>query len=113
MERWQLSAQEIVRYGVIESTIEGYLKADLAAEELCLSKRQVFRLKRKLKEEGIEGLIHGNRGRASPRRVKEHLRDTIDYLYQGKYTGFNISHFTEMLAEREGIFICRETRYSS
>ncbi len=47
MERWQLSTQEIVRYGVIESTIEGYLKADLAAEELCLSKRQVFGLKRK------------------------------------------------------------------
>ena len=109
MERWQLSAQEIARYGVIQNTIEGYLKADLAAEELCLSKRQVFRLKRKLKEEGIEGLIHGNRGRASPRRVKEHLRDTIDYLYQGKYTGFNISHFTEMLKERETIVVSRET----
>ena len=109
MQRWQLSAQEIARYGVIQNTIEGYLKTELAAEELCLSKRQVFRLKRKLKEEGIEGLIHGNRGRASPRRVKEHLRDTIDYLYQGKYTGFNISHFTEMLEERETIVISRET----
>jgi len=109
MERWQLSAKEIARYGVIQNTIEGYLKAELAAEELCLSERQIFRLKRKLKEEGIEGLIHGNRGRASPRRVKEHLRDTIDYLYQGKYTGFNISHFTEMLEERETIVISRET----
>ncbi len=109
MERWQLSAKEIARYGVIQNTIEGYLKTELAAEELCLSERQVFRLKRKLKEEGIEGLIHGNRGRASPRRVKEHLRDTIDYLYQGKYTGFNISHFTEMLEERETIVISRET----
>ncbi len=40
MERWQLGAKEIARYGVIENTIEGYLKADLAREELCLSKRQ-------------------------------------------------------------------------
>jgi len=39
MERWQLSQKEIARYGVIENTIEGYLKADLAAEELCLSIR--------------------------------------------------------------------------
>jgi len=109
MQRWQLSQKEIARYGVIENTIEGYLKADLAAEELCLSKRQVFRLKRKLKEEGIEGLIHGNRRRASPRRIPDPVRDTIDYLYQEKYTGFNISHFTEMLEERERIFICRET----
>ena len=109
MERWQLSAKEIARYGVIENTIEGYLKADLAAEELCLSKRQVFRLKRKLREKGIEGIIHGNRGRVSPRRIPDPVRDTIDYLYRGKYDGFNISHFTEMIEEREGIFISRET----
>jgi len=109
MQRWQLSQKELARYGIIQNTIEGYLNVDLAAEELCLSRRQVFRLKRRLKEKGIEGLIHANRGRASPRRVKEHLRDTINYLYQGKYDGFNISHFTEMLAEREAIAVSRET----
>ena len=109
MERWQLSQKELARYGVIQNTIEGYLNVDLAAEELCLSRRQVFRLKRKLKEKGIEGLIHANRGRASPKRTKDSLRDTIDYLYQEKYTGFNISHFTEMLSEREEIFMSRET----
>jgi len=109
MQRWQLSQKELARYGVVQNTIEGHLNVDLAAEELCLSRRQVFRLKRKLEEKGIEGLIHGNRGRASPRRISDRLRDTINYLYQGKYVGFNISHFTEMLEEREGIFICRET----
>jgi len=109
MERWQLSQKELTRYGIIENTIEGYLKVDLAAEELCLSRRQVFRLKRKLREKGIEGIIHGNRGRASPRRIPDPVRDTIDYLYRGKYDGFNISHFTEMLEEKEGIFISRET----
>jgi transposase len=108
MEKWQLSQKEIARYGVIQNTIEGYLKVDLAAEELCLSRRQIFRLKRKLKEKGIEGFIHGNRGKPSPRRTKEQIRDTINYLYQEKYDGFNISHFTEMLEEREGIFISRE-----
>ena len=73
MERWQLSQKELARYGVIQNTIEGYLNVDLAAEELCLSRRQVFRLKRKLKEKGIEGLIHANRGRASPKRTKDSL----------------------------------------
>jgi len=37
------------------------------------------------------------------------VRDAIDYLYRGKYDGFNISHFTEMLEEREEIIISRET----
>ena len=109
MERWQLSTKELARYSVIENTIEGYLKAGQAAEQLHLSIRQIFRLKKALREEGVEGLIHGNRGRPSPRRVKEYLRDTIDYLYRGKYDGFNISHFTEMLEERERILLSRET----
>jgi len=97
MERWQLRTKELARYSVIENALEGYLKVGQAAEELHLSTRQIFRLKKRLREEGIEGLIHGNRGRPSPRRTKEHLRDMIDYLYRGKYDGFNISHFTEML----------------
>jgi len=37
MERWQLSQKELAKYGIIENTIEGYLKVDLAAEEPCLS----------------------------------------------------------------------------
>ena len=109
MERWQLSARKLARYSVIKNILEGYLSAGQAAEELHLSARQIFRLKKVFKEKGVEGLIHGNRGRPSPRRTKEHLRDTIDYLYRGKYDGFNISHFTEMLEEEEGIIISRET----
>ncbi|GAG34151.1 unnamed protein product, partial [marine sediment metagenome] len=54
MQRWQLSQKELARYGVVQNTIEGHLNVDLAAEELCLSRRQVFRLKRKLEEKGIE-----------------------------------------------------------
>ena len=34
MERWQLSRKEIVRYGVIQNTIEGYLKVAEATEQL-------------------------------------------------------------------------------
>jgi len=109
MERWQLSAKELSRYSVIENTMEGYLNVDEAREQLHLSRRQIFRLKRKLKKEGIEGLIHGNRGKPSPRRIPDTLRDLIDYLYRGKYEGFNLSHYTEMLEEREGVVLSRET----
>lgn len=109
MERWQLNVKEITRYNVIENAVKGYLKAHQAAEQLYLSIRQIFRLKKTLREKGIEGLIHGNKGRTSPHRVPDNVRDRIDTLYKGKYTGFNISHFTEMLAERESIFLSWET----
>ena len=69
MEKWQLSTKEVARYSVIENTIKGYLKASQAAEQLHLSTRQVFRLKKASREEEIVGLIRGNRGRASPHRI--------------------------------------------
>jgi len=37
IKRWQLGAQELARYSVIEKTIEGYPKADRATEELPFS----------------------------------------------------------------------------
>ena len=76
MQRWQLSVKELTRYSVIKDTIEGYLRIDLAAGELHLSTRQIFRLKRRLKEEGIQELIHGNREKPSPRRIPDKLTDT-------------------------------------
>lgn len=109
MERWQLSAKEITKYTIINDAIKGHLKANQAAEELNLSIRQIFRLKKALREEGIDGIIHGNKGRRSPRRMPDNIRDRIDSLYKGKYAGFSISHFTEMLEEREKIFLSRET----
>jgi len=109
MERWQLSTKELSRYSVIENAIEGYLKVHQAAEELQLSTRQIFRLKKRLREEGIGGLIHGDRGKPSPRRIPDTLRDLINSLYRGKYEGFNLSHYREMLEEKEGIVLSRET----
>ena len=111
MERWQLSTKELSRYSVIENVIEEYLKVEKAAEELHLSTRQIFRLKKRLRQEGIEGLIHGNRGRPSPRRTKKHLRNMIDYLYRGKYEGFSLSHYTEMLqGKRRGSSFSRNSK---
>ena len=76
MQRWQLSVKELARYSVIKDAIEGYLRIDLAAGKLRLSTRQIFRLKKRLKEEGIQGLIHGNREKPSPRRIPDKLTDT-------------------------------------
>ena len=109
MERWQLSLKEIAKYNIIRDTIKGHLRTHQAAKELGLCVRQIFRLKKALREKGTEGFIHGNKGKPSPLRIPERLRDKVDSLYTGKYTGFNLSHFTEMLEERESIVLSRET----
>ena len=37
------------------------------------------------------------------------MRDKVDSLYREKYTGFNVSHFTEMLEEKETLGLSWET----
>ena len=66
----------------------------------------------KIEDRGIEGLIHGNRGKSSPKKIKEGIeemiKDVLSPICQEQYHGFNISHFTEKLNENEGIKISRE-----
>jgi transposase len=79
-----------------------------ASVELGLSERQLWRLRAALVGDGPAGLVHGNRGRASPRRIEPDRRAQIIEL-QDSYGPINDTHFCELLAEREGIVIGRET----
>jgi hypothetical protein len=60
-------------------------------------------LKGELCQAGPEGLVHGNRGRTSLRRTAPRTTEAVVAHYRGRYAGTNAQHFTELLAEREGI----------
>lgn len=79
------------------------------AEVLDLCERQVYRLKTRYREEGAQGLAHGNRGSKSPRKTPKEMGDKIMQLATGKYQGFNDHHLTEKLNEVEGITVSRST----
>jgi len=106
--RWVMTGKEINRCCVVRETIEGGLTVREAAIVLLLSERQVYRLKKKVRDGGPVGVIHGNRGRSPSTAKPLAFRERIRALYQDKYVGFNVSHFTEKLVE-EGIEVSRET----
>ena len=108
-ERFLMSQKELQRYHVINKVLEGRQTTLEAAGSLGLSRRQVFRLKTRVKEMGAEGLMHDNRGRPPSTTKPEELMKKIRHLYEKTYRGFNITHFTEKLNEVEGIEISRET----
>jgi transposase len=95
------------RAWVLTKVIAGEVEAIEAAELLGLSVRSVWRLKGRFITEGPAGLVHGNRGRVSPRRIDEATREQVRELAQGRYDGANDSHLAELLAEAEGIVISR------
>jgi len=80
-----------------------------AAEALGLTHRQVRRLRVRLRREGPEGLVHGNRGRPAPNQLPEPLSRQIVALARGQYAGLNDHHLTEKLTAVEGLVVSRAT----
>ena len=109
MERIAMSSKELVRYKVLSGVLEGQLALQDAASSLGVSPRHARRLAKRLREHGPAGLVHGNRGRAPSNRTPEPLREQILAWVEDRYAGFNDSHLVEILAEREGVSIGRET----
>ncbi len=97
------------RVWVLTRVLGGELTVAEAAELLGLSERSIHRLRAQLQRDGPAGLVHGNRGRVSPRRLGEATRARILGLAKEEYAGCNDSHLADLLAEREGITIARSS----
>jgi transposase len=106
-----LTTRDQQRLEVLTRWIAGLLTVDEAAGLLGLSERSAWRLRRRLLEEGADGLVHGNRGRASSHRIDELTRARIIELVGpgGRYRGVNDCHLAELLAAEEGIDIGRSS----
>ena len=97
------------RAHVLTGWIAGAVETTEAVTLLGLSERQAWRLKRRCLAEGPAALVHGNRGRASPRRTSQDVRERVVELGAGRYDGANDTHLTELLAEHEDIHLARVT----
>lgn len=105
----RITMAEENRINVIQSVREGQLLKGEAGRILGITIRQINRLLMKLRESGIRSLIHGNKGKPSPRKTKEADLKRAVQLARGQYQDVNDTHFSELLAKREGIVIGRET----
>src|SRR5258708_6717282 len=108
-ETYTLSQKELQRVSVISACIKGDMACARAAALLCLSVRQIKRLKKRMREDGEAALAHANRGRPSHRRLPDTVRERIVQLSRSTYAGFNDHHLCEKLVEREGFSLSRET----
>jgi transposase len=108
-ETFTLSQKELQRVTVICQCVAGNLACARAAELLDLSPRQVKRLKSRYRQGREAAMAHASRGRPSPRRLSEPLRQRILHLARTRYTGFNDHHLAEKLNEIEGFSLSRET----
>lgn len=111
MSEWELrvSQREIHRMHVVGLTIEGRETVGRGAKLLGISVRQMKRLRRKMKEQGVEGLMHGNRGKGAWNKTASEKINQVLQLARGRYHGLNDTHLTEKLKEKEKIALSRPT----
>lgn len=94
-----MSQKEVSRFDVINRLIRKEINGPKAAQLLNLSTRQVRTLKKKVKNNGPKGLLHGNRGKPSNRKLPEKVRTEIVSLLHKKYPDFGPTFAAEKLRE--------------
>ena len=104
-----MGQKQLQRWHLMKMVEVGKITLKEAGERIGVSYRQVKRIGRAIREKGIKGLVHGNRGRPSNHRMEESLRERVLKLSKEVYWDFNDTHFTEKLRECEGIELNRET----
>lgn len=109
MKGLTLSQREEARLQVLNKVLEGWLGVADAARVLGVSERHGWRLLAAYRKEGAAAVAHGNRGRKPVHVIGEEVKRRVKELAQGRYGGLNHCHFTELLAEREGLVLSRST----
>ena len=104
-----MSQRDLNRIEVISKVKEKEVKQRQAAEMLNLSERQIRRIVRRLREEGVRGIIHRLRGCSAHNKIDNKKRENVLNIYEKKYQGFGAKLFSEKLEECCRIKISKET----
>lgn len=105
----QMSRKEIDRLGVIREVMNKRTKQKEAARMLSLSTRQVRRIIRKVIIHGEIAVVHGNRGKPSPRKFPQGFKEKVMQAVRKKYYDFGPSFAAEKLEETDNLPVNRET----
>ena len=103
-----LTKKEHERLAVVRRLMRRELRQKVGAELLGLTTRQVRNMVRKVERDGPRGLAHGNRGKPSPKRIRQELVDRIIALLKERYRGFKPKFAAEKLWTREKIRVSDE-----
>lgn len=103
-----MSMKETERIAIMDNLVAKRIKQKHASSQLGISVRQVQRMVKRYKREGLSGLIHKSRGRVGNRAMPQEKRDRIVLLIRQRYQDFGPTLAAEKLEERHGISISEE-----
>lgn len=105
----QMSKQELRRVEVLTEVLAGSRTTESAAGVLGVSLRQAQRLVARYRDGGGGALIHKSRGRPASNKLASGVRELVLELVRQNYRDFGPTLAAEVLLERHGIEVSRET----
>lgn len=103
-----MSKKENERVKVVRDILSGRRTQAGESIRLKITTRCIRYWTKSFKESGAEGLVHGNRGKESPRRIPKKEREKIVSLILNHYSDFGPTLAAEKLSELHGI--CRDPK---
>ena len=104
-----MTQREQTRLQVLNNVLEHRLPMDQAAELPGVTERHAWRILAAYRKEGAAVLAHGNRGCRPPNAVSDELAEAVVNLARTHYPGASHTHLTDLIREREGIDLGRQT----
>ena len=104
-----MSERELNRVEVLAQVDDGRLSVDNAANMLSLTRRHVFRLLKRYRQDGAPAIQHKARGKPPNIRIHHAKRDYALSVIKEQYADFGSTLAAEMLAEHHGLKMSRET----
>jgi len=104
-----MSERELNRVEVLAQVDDGRLSVDNAANMLALTRRQVFRLLKRYRQDGAAAIRHKARGKPPNNRIHHAKRDYALGLIKENYADFGPTLVAEKLEEHHGFRVSRET----
>ena len=104
-----MSRKEITKLEVIVSLVAGKTSNSAATKLLGLSRRQIIRIRKRYRLQGVNGLVSKKRNKSSNNRISEATRQNILSLVKEKYIDFGPTFLGEKLLKNHAISVSKET----
>ena len=104
-----MSQKEIDRIKILIQTEKKELTVEATSKLLKISKRQVYRILKRIKLEGTRGIVHKSRGKKSNRGYPEEVKEKVMKIYRKEYNDYGATLYSEELIKRHQIAVNHET----
>ena len=104
-----MSERDLRRIEVLREVRTGRQTVVAAAAVLAVSERQAYRLLARYRDGGGGALIHKSRGQPASNRLGTGVQEYLLALVRQNYPDFGLTLAVEVLLERHGVEVSRET----